>query len=147
MDKIKLLLKNLKSISSGFQSIIKAAFKDSEPEAIDLQVDQHVKHGVRADGSDIGEYSPYTVELKKLKGQSTDFVTLEDTGDYHNKMEFTKITDFGANIDSTDWKASKLVDDWGGDLTGLTEQNTEEYAKENFLTSLMEIIKNKLWVG
>ena len=34
-----------------------------------------------------GEYSPYTVMLKKEKGQITDHVTLKDTGEFYRSFK------------------------------------------------------------
>lgn len=64
--------------------------------------------GLRADGSDIlPSYKDITIEIKKLKGQVTDRVTLRDTGAFYAGIT-TTVTQNSVITTSTDPKTEKL---------------------------------------
>jgi hypothetical protein len=58
-------------------------------------------------------------------------VTLKDTGRFYEEMTIY-FDDDSFDIDSEDWKASKLKDKYGEKIFGLTESNT------NALSELMQ---------
>ena len=94
-----------------------------------------------------GEYSPYTVMIKKEKGQITDHVTLKDTGYFYQSFK-TYWDNNEILIEADTTKANEyIVEDlttrWGKDIIGLSEQNIgvlRDYARQK----LPAIIKNKL---
>jgi hypothetical protein len=81
--------------------------------------------GINSDGQSIGEYSDYTIAVKSFDGQPTDRVTLYDTGEFYESFVVKplkkgyKIT---ANPNKED---SNLFQDWGENIVGLTDENTE----------------------
>lgn len=46
--------------------------------------EQLFKKGVDSKDVTLGVYSPFTIEIKKSKGQPTNHITLKDTGDFYN---------------------------------------------------------------
>lgn len=102
-----------------------------------LVIEQH-EAGERSDGSAIDPpYTPYTVRIKKQKGQPTDRVTLEDTGDYHaemrvkvyeNKVEVFSTNEkqdvYGNTFNTGEALAAKYNDN-DGDIHGLQEESKE----------------------
>jgi hypothetical protein len=88
--------------------------------------------GYRADGSPIKpDYTQATREIKIHKQQPYDRVTLKDTGRFYEEMTIY-FDDDSFDIDSEDWKASKLKDKYGEKIFGLTESNA------NALSELMQ---------
>lgn len=88
--------------------------------------DQLEEDGIDSLGRDLGDYSPYTKILKKLKGQRTDHITLKDTGDFYesfvavvNNSEIIIDAD-GIKDDGTD-----LFRQYGNDIAGLTDENLQ----------------------
>ena len=65
-------------------------------------------------------YAPFTVRLKKQKGQPSDRVTLKDTGDFYEGFIVERKGD-SVIFTSTDWKTSDLVEKYGKDIFGLSE--------------------------
>jgi len=58
----------------------------NEAQMVDLNI-QQMMGGRRSDGSNIEpEYTPFTVQIKKAKGQPYDRVTLRDEGDFQRDM-------------------------------------------------------------
>lgn len=107
-------------------------------------------YGVNSKGQQLdevgGEYSPYTVMIKKEKGQITDHVTLKDTGRFYRSFK-TYWDDSAKEIvitaDTIVEGGDNLIDRWGREIIGLDEQNIgvlREYAKQK----LPVIIKNKM---
>ena len=45
--------------------------------------DQLYEEGIDSQGRSLGEYTPYTIEIKKSKGQRVDHITLKDTGAFY----------------------------------------------------------------
>ena len=87
--------------------------------------DQLYEKGINRLGVNIMDYAPYsplTIEIKKEKGQPYNRVTLRDEGDFEqsfyvesNKQKFT--------IKAADWKTEDLIQRYGRQILGLTEEN------------------------
>ena len=93
---------------------------------IDMNInDQLYKRGVTSLGDEIAEYdpySPYTVLIKEAKGQPTDRVTLKDTGAFHGSFFIDAGSD-SFEIYASDEKTAALVDRYGLEIFGLTDEN------------------------
>lgn len=84
-----------------------------------------------------GSYSPYTILLKKDKGQITDHVTLKDTGHFYSSFK-TLWSAQGDGVieitaDTIKDGGDDLIERWGRDIIGLDETNIgvlREYAKK-----------------
>ena len=76
-------------------------------------------------------YSTYTIRIKAQKGQDTENVTLEDTGDFYNSM-LVKISDDHveviADFDKPDGNIYDNFDIGKFDFLGLTNENLEGFA-------------------
>ena len=132
------------SILNSLGSIFVDTYKDTEAEAIDLNV-QQMMDGATAKGGPIGQYSEFTKQIKKSKGQISEWVTLRDEGDFQSKMHFKTLNEQYAEINSSDWKTDKLTEKYGQDIFGLSPTNLKIYARENWFTSFVEKIKLKLY--
>ncbi|MES2287769.1 MAG: hypothetical protein V4547_18925 [Bacteroidota bacterium] len=96
-----------------------------------------------------GEYSPYTVMLKKDKGQITDHVTLKDTGYFYSSFKtFWRNDKDGAiqiTADTIKEGGDDLITRWGKDIIGLDETNLgvlREYAKKKLGLIISNYQKN-----
>ena len=97
---------------------------DTQDYIIELNTkEQLLNEGIRSDGSEIGEYTPYTKQLKSEKGQRIDHITLNDTGEFYKSFKIVpskkgfKIT---ANPNKDD---TNLFTEFGVDIVGLTKES------------------------
>lgn len=84
-----------------------------------------------------GSYKPFTIEMKKLKGQPFNRVTLFDTGAFYAGF-FVKVFDRGWELNSRDPKRNKLKNRWGDDIFGNTEEDEKDFNKQQVLPDLLE---------
>lgn len=143
--KIKNLLSKVKEINEGLESgeFFKDVILDNEAYILDLNTEEQLyTKGITREGVPISAYapySPYTVTMKKQKGQPYDRVTLRDEGDFHRSFFLQVYPDrfvFFAN----DAKALKLIRLYGIEIMGLTEENFKE-VKNSYV---VPEIKNKI---
>lgn len=90
-------------------------------------IEQLFERGIDSDGDSLRpDYSPNTVIFKQEKGQRYDHVTLNDTGVFYDSFVVTVGKDFFL-IDADPQKdETNLLDIYGQDVLGLTEQSKEE---------------------
>lgn len=76
--------------SHNVLQIEKKAYNDAVLATMaDLNVDSQLQEkGVFADGSDTPEYSPMTIELKKIKSQRYDHMTFRDSGETLSSVKY-----------------------------------------------------------
>lgn len=133
-----------KRILNSLSELFVFAYKDTEAEAVDLNVQQMLDGGT-AKGGPIGEYSEFTKQIKKAKGQQSQWVTLRDEGDFQRGMYFKTLTEQYAEINSSDWKVDKLTEKYGADIFGLNSTNLKIYARENWFVSFTNKLKSYLY--
>ena len=74
-------------------------------------------------GVSLGEYSPFTVQLKVNKGQRIDHITLKDTGEFYESFDITPFRN-GFLITANPIKdQDNLFVEYGEDIVGLSDQN------------------------
>lgn len=101
--------------------------------------DQLYEQGITATGISIADYEPYsetTIEIKQMKGQPTDRVTLRDSGDFHHSFE-VETDNVKMTIVASDFKTIQLLKRYGNEIMGLTQHNIERFEKETLLPELM----------
>lgn len=110
--------------------------------------DQLYERGVNRVGVDIMDYMPYTpktIEIKEIKGQPTNRVTLRDTGDFHRSFEVVTDSD-KFTIIAKDYKTDGLVRKYGRQILGLTDENAQElvtaYIYPDLLSKAREVLLN-----
>ena len=115
----------LKKFESDYPKIVIKLVSQFAAEIIDLNVDQ-LNKGVNSLGQPIEpEYRPFTVRIKKEKGQPFNRVTLKDEGDFHDSF-FLVINPTSIAIYATDEKTAKLERKYGKEIFGLTDENLQE---------------------
>ena len=103
-----------------------------------------------------GTYSPLTIEAtkntngfsgKRERGLPFDRITLYNDGIFYDSWRVgTEVR--GRNVTITidadpNRGGSNLFDDWGEDIVGLTEENTDIFTKE-FVTNALDFIRSEL---
>lgn len=91
--------------------------------------DQLYDKGIDSTGDSLGEYSTATIEGtvnfegKKQKGQRFDHITLKDTGEFYDSFIFKNNKDnFEIEADTLK-EGTDLIDNFGKDILGLTDEN------------------------
>ena len=113
---------------------------------LDLNKSQLNDEGVNAKGEEImnyAPYSPYTIKLKKGKGQPFDRVTLRDTGKFQAGFKLV-VTPKTFRVTSSDGKAPGLIEKYGPYIFGLTPASKEKLIQDVLLPGLFEHIDNSL---
>ena len=88
--------------------------------------DQLEERGVDSIGRQLGDYAPYTIIEKKLKGQRYDHVTLKDTGAFYDSWVVTVNRNYiEIDADDTSHYDVPLFQVWGEDVLGLTPENMD----------------------
>jgi hypothetical protein len=124
-----------------FEKELLRIVQENDNVAIDLNTDSQLfDKGIDSRGNLLpGPYAPFTIDIKGLKGQPTDRITLRDTGDFHDSF-FMDAGSFPIKIDASDSKTSELKSDWGEDIFGLTDESLEEFRK-HILPEIRDSIK------
>lgn len=90
------------------------------------------------------EYTPFTVSIKRQKGQPTDRVTLRDTGDFYSSLR-VEFDEGGFYVTSDDSKAAELLEKYGTNIFRLSNQNLtiliREYIRPVFAEKLKELLQ------
>lgn len=100
--------------------------KLNEQQVIDLNQDDQLYQGIDANGNDITpSYAPSTVAYKRRRSDPYDRVTLFDRGDFYDGWAIEYRTD-EFFISSKDRKIGFLVQRYGADIFGLTDDSIEK---------------------
>ena len=87
--------------------------------------DQLYEQGINRLGVNIMDYAPYsplTIEIKKEKGQPYNRVTLRDEGVFEQSF-YVEADTQQFTIKAADWKTEDLIQRYGRQILGLTEEN------------------------
>ena len=110
---------------------------------IELQQERLYERGTDSEGRSLGDYSPYTVEIKREKGQRYDHITLRDTGEFYESFTVTVLKD-GIVLDANPNKeTTNLFSEYGIDILGLDEFSFN-IVKDQILVEMYQYIVNKL---
>lgn len=121
-------------------ALVRKVIEDNDAEICDMNAQEQLyEQGINRLGVDISDYAPYspiTIDIKKLKGQPTNRVTLRDEGDFHSSF-YVVATDTSFEVKAKDAKAEHLLSKYGQQILGLTRENlmtlVHEYIYPNLL--------------
>lgn len=116
--------KKLKKARAGLNQEVAKIILKFEKQIVDLvRLQQLFERGIDGDGNKITpEYMPFTVAVKRIKGDTSDHVTLFDEGNLFKS--FT--TDYGSfvlEIFPTDFKADDLIEKYGKSIFWATVEH------------------------
>ena len=124
MKDIERLLNNVSNLDLNDVLFQMWRRNDTQDYIIELNTkDQLFDDGIDSLGSELGDYTPYTKQIKSEKGQRYDHITLNDTGEFYKSFKVVpskkgfKIT---ANPNKDD---TNLFQEFGVDIVGLTKEN------------------------
>lgn len=109
--------------------------------------DQLFDQGVNSLGIHIDDYAPYseyTIEVKRMKGQPTNRVTLHDEGDFANSI-FLEVGKESFEIKASDSKTQALIRKYGRQILGLTNENLKELIWKYLYPELQKESKKYLY--
>lgn len=146
MRKTKDLIKRLKKFEKDIPLMIEKVIKDNESVILDMNTeDQLFEKGINRLGvplSDFAPYKPFTIEVKKEKGQPFTRVTLKDEGDFHRSF-FIEYSKDGFEIKAADEKTPGLTKKYGKQIFGLDQDNFQDI-QVNYVLSHIITELNKL---
>lgn len=129
MDKIQQKIKQLKKFQDDRAEIMFSTMVANREIIIDFIVEEQLyERGIRGDGVKIWTVEPYkpaTIEIKEMKGQPTDRITLRDTGDFHASVHLVKEPG-GLRITADDWKTGHLIEKYGEQIFWLLPENLND---------------------
>lgn len=100
--------------------------KDLEHLILDMNREQIEGKGLDSDNVKITpKYTPFTVKIKREKGQPTTHVTLKDTGEFLDSL-FVVYGEKYFALGADDPKVKKLERKYGKEIFGLIENNLNE---------------------
>jgi len=85
---------------------------------------QLFEKGEDSKGLTLGDYSPFTKQVKVEKGQRIDHITLKDTGDFYETFVVIPfLRGFRLRANPNKGEGDNLFDDFGEDIVGISEEN------------------------
>ena len=129
----------VKNALDGYLYMRDEILMDLNPEIIEKNQDQ-LHEGLNSLGESIEpEYTPFTIAVKKIKGQPWNRVTLFDGGDFQEGM-FSQIEGDELVISSTDYKTGKLTEKYGISIFGLNNESKDDI-QALFIQRIIERLK------
>lgn len=131
------LLDRADQVKRQLRDIGENAVVETKADFIALNIDQ-LKHGEKADGSQVGRYKDKYYALKKyrmnvLAGEGN--VDLILNKDFTGGLDIVKNADHVEEI-SRDGKSELLKKKYGENILGLQEDNIAKYRRKSFLPSV-----------
>ena len=146
MEAIKNLIENLTKYRDNINNYMEDITRSIEDEIKELNVHQQYDLGQDRYGAEIRpEYAESTIRYKRRKGQPTDRVTLQDTGQYHDTFKIQYEAE-GFELYANDWKAGFLDRKYGKEIYGLQDEAARELADQVYQPRMIQKLKNILSV-
>jgi hypothetical protein len=140
------VIKVNEDLTSG--KMIQKIIQENEAAIIDMNAQEQLfESGENSLGVSIASYAPYTpitIEIKRMKGQPTNRVTLRDEGDFESSF-YLVISDKQFEIKASDWKTEELVEKYGSSILGLTKGNIASLTWDYIYPELMDTFKKELY--
>lgn len=149
MDVIENMIKRVsefeQKLSSGL--LVHDIIIENEAYICDMNAEEQLyERGVNRVGVNISDYAPYspvTIQIKQIKGQPYDRVTLRDEGDFHSSF-YIEADNMQFEIKASDEKTEFLIRKYGRQILGLTDENIQELIHEYILPELLEQAKKDI---
>lgn len=135
MGTVEDLIVKLKNLPTFVDLVGDNSIAENEDTIIDLNKAQMIVLGIDADGDQLGEYTPYSSQIREAAGLQTEFIDLRFTGDFQDSIELN-LTPNGYEIDATDEKWTDKIEPRFPDALGLIDDNEDRVT--NIITSKIE---------
>lgn len=144
MEAITNLIENLTKYKANINEYMEDITRSIEDEIKEINVHQQYDLGQDRNGDAITpEYAESTIRYKQRKGQPTDRVTLQDTGQYHDTLKI-RYEGEGFELYANDWKAGFLDKKYGKEIYGLQDEAARELADQVYQPRMIQKLKNLL---
>lgn len=144
MEAITNLINRLTDYRDNINNYMEDITRSIEDEIKKLNVHQQYDLGQDRYGAEIRpEYAESTIRYKRRKGQPTDRVTLQDTGQYHDTFKIRYEAE-GFELYANDWKAGFLDRKYGKEIYGLQDEAARELADQVYQPRMIQKLKNIL---
>lgn len=122
-----------------------AVDKEVQNEILRINTEEQLdEQGVDSLGRSLGDYSPFTVSMKRFKGDRYDHITLNDTGDFHNSFTVRVVADgWIQDADDSSKYDEPLFEVYGLDVLGITDENLK-YIQEMIIENFIKYVRTKL---
>lgn len=145
---IKLIIKELENIKRDLPKEAQKIAKKYKDTILDyIREKQLFEKGIDGKGRrliDFEPYSPFTIVIKRQKGQPYDRVTLNDTGSFTDKMDLIFTDQNAIGFFSRDAKTPELIQRYGADIFTLTVDNRKEIDEKIFEVNLVEWVLKQI---
>lgn len=144
------LIDRVKEYDKGLTSgrYIMNIIEENEAYIVDMNAEEQLyEQGVNNLGVSISDYAPYspvTIQIKRLKGQPTNRVTLRDEGDFEESF-FLQIENDHFEIKASDFKTEHLIRKYGRQILGLTDENIKKLIWEFIYPDLLKKTKKVIY--
>ena len=146
MKAITTLIESLKRYKDEINDYMEDITRSIEDEIKEINVHQQYDLGQDRNGKRITpEYAESTIRYKRRKGQPTNRVTLQDTGQYHDTFKI-RYEDEGFELYANDWKAGFLDKKYGKEIYGLQDEAARELADQVYQPRMIQKLKTILSV-
>lgn len=135
----------INEIKNSINPWIEKAFKDYGYVIKEYQtIEQLYKKGQDSKGSLIRPaYTPYTIKIKKSKGQPTDRVTWKDTGRLYDSIKVIASKESVEITTSVEY-AAKLFKKYGDNVLGIQEELLRKFMNDYLLPELKKDTDDKI---
>lgn len=132
MQTVEDLIEKLDALPEFVEKTADDEILNNEEDILNLNKSQLTKLGIDSEGQKLGEYSPFSVEVRKKAGLQTKFIDLNFTGESQKSMELNLNANGEYEINAPEKKWS---DERWPDAIGLTNDNEDK---------VTEILTNKI---
>lgn len=134
-EKISAIERVIKEMESLFDRVV----KENEHIITEyISEDQMYEKGIGGTGKSLGDYSPVSIQLKKIKGQRTDHITGRDTGRMHNSLHIEqKKNEFSIEHDKEGYMEDFEDRYHENRPFDLVEENIDDF-KDNYIDDAIE---------
>ena len=144
MEAITNLIESLTKYKANINEYMEDITRSIEDEIKEINIHQQYDLGQDRSGYAITpEYAESTIRYKRRKGQPTDRVTLQDTGQYHDTFKIRYEAE-GFELYANDWKAGFLDKKYGKEIYGLQDEAARELADQVYQPRMIQKLKNLL---
>lgn len=138
-NKIKELIQLKKEVPKQAEIIARKYKK----EILDyIREKQLFEQGIDGKGKKLKKYKPFTIAIKKQKGEVYNRTTLLDTGSFYNKMDLIFTDQNAIGIFSRDEKTPDLLQKYGQNVLILTVKNQKEVDSKIFEENIIKWLLN-----
>ena len=125
MESFDSLISKMQDLPDFVKEVCENTIEDNEADILDFNKEQLLVRGVDTEGASLGEYSPYTKQLREAAGLQTDHIDLRFTGEFQDSLKLEKKGELSYDFTATDSKwETELAPRWP-DAIGLDPINEE----------------------